>query len=253
MLPPGRARLAMNPLPTGSSSTPITMGITAVASLAERVAAGPTMTITFTLRRASSAASSFRRSSFSSAYRCSMLMFLPSTYPSSRRPCRSASMRVEAAEGEAVPRNPILGTFAGWCACATAPPTTSTNAMTASPSDFRFWILDFRLSDRELEDRIQILSCICFSPKSKIGNRKSKMSSYDSIRPCEHVRRYCQSDLLRRFEINDEIKFFGLFHGKVSRLCAFKNLIRIGSGAAVQIGNACRVGHKTPGEDKFLL
>ena len=93
MLPPGRARLATNPEPTGSLSNAMTMGIVTVASLAGRVDAGPAVTMTSTLRRTSSAASSGRRSSFPSAYRHSMTMFFPSTYPSSRSPCRNASMR----------------------------------------------------------------------------------------------------------------------------------------------------------------
>ena len=65
MFPPGRARLATNPLPTGSLSCAMTMGIVAVASLAARVAVGPAVTMTSTLRRTSSAASAGRRSSFS--------------------------------------------------------------------------------------------------------------------------------------------------------------------------------------------
>ena len=52
----------------------------------------PAVTMTSTLRRTSSAASSGRPSSFPSAYRHSMTMFFPSKYPSSRRPCRNASM-----------------------------------------------------------------------------------------------------------------------------------------------------------------
>ena len=56
MFPPGRARLATNPLPTGSLSNVMTMGIVLVASLAARVSAGPAVTMTSTLRRTSSAA-----------------------------------------------------------------------------------------------------------------------------------------------------------------------------------------------------
>src|SRR5262249_39108060 len=37
-------------------------------------------------------------------------------YPSSRRPCRNASMRVGLEEGEIPPRYPIRGTFVGCCA-----------------------------------------------------------------------------------------------------------------------------------------
>ena len=64
MFPPGRARLATKPFPTGSSSCAITMGIVSVASLAVRVAAGPAVTMTSTLRRTSSAASAGRRRAF---------------------------------------------------------------------------------------------------------------------------------------------------------------------------------------------
>ena len=45
MFPPGRARLATNPEPTGSLSNDMTMGIVEVASLAGRVAAGPAVTM----------------------------------------------------------------------------------------------------------------------------------------------------------------------------------------------------------------
>src|SRR5262245_33250489 len=49
IFPPGRARLATNPLPTGSLSCAMTMGIVTVASLAARVDGGPfaTMMSTF--------------------------------------------------------------------------------------------------------------------------------------------------------------------------------------------------------------
>ena len=116
--PQGGARLATNPFPTGSLSWNMTMGIVTVASLARRVDIEPPVTITSTLRRTSSAASAGTRSSFPSAYRCSMTMFFPSTYPSSRRPCRNASMRAALAEGEAGVRNPIRGTFFDCCASA---------------------------------------------------------------------------------------------------------------------------------------
>src|SRR5262250_855405 len=67
----------------------------------------------------SSVASAGRRSGFPSAYRHSMTIFFPSTYPSSRRPCRNASMRAEIAAGELALRNPIRGIFFEAC-CASA-------------------------------------------------------------------------------------------------------------------------------------
>src|SRR5215813_7809827 len=67
MLPPGRARLAIKPLATGSMSWVITTGTTVLASLAAWVDKPPVVTITSTLRPISSEASAGRRSSFPSA------------------------------------------------------------------------------------------------------------------------------------------------------------------------------------------
>src|SRR5262245_53505123 len=47
-----------------------------------------------------------------------MTMLRPSTYPSSRSPCRKASRR--GSDEEAPDRMPIRGTFAGCCASANA-------------------------------------------------------------------------------------------------------------------------------------
>ena len=64
-LPPGRARLATKPAPTGSPAFVITMGMVVVALLAANAAGVAVTTIRSTLRRTKSAASSGRRSSFS--------------------------------------------------------------------------------------------------------------------------------------------------------------------------------------------
>ena len=67
-------------------------------------------------------------------------MFFPSTYPSSRSPCRKASMRSGKTEGEVV-RNPIRGTFVGCCASAIAPHTAEREErLRKAPAHFRFWI-----------------------------------------------------------------------------------------------------------------
>src|ERR1051325_3999744 len=84
MFPPGRARLGTSPFPTGSLSCAVTMGIVTVASLAARVAAGPLVRITSTLRRTSSAARPRSRSALPCANRHSIRMFFPSTYPNSQ-------------------------------------------------------------------------------------------------------------------------------------------------------------------------
>ncbi len=60
-LPPGRARLATTPEPTGSLSCPMTMGISLVAFIAGRVADEPPETITLAGNATSSAASAGMR------------------------------------------------------------------------------------------------------------------------------------------------------------------------------------------------
>jgi hypothetical protein len=94
----------------------MTMGIVPVAALAGRVADGPAVTMTSTLRRTSSGASEGRRSSCPSADRHSMRMAFPSTYPISRRPCRNASVRADITDKGTAVRNPIRGMFDGDCA-----------------------------------------------------------------------------------------------------------------------------------------
>ena len=57
-LPPGRARLATSPLPSGSPEAAITIGMVEVARLAARGPSVPRPTMTSTLMRTSSAATS---------------------------------------------------------------------------------------------------------------------------------------------------------------------------------------------------
>src|SRR5437773_2841342 len=232
MFPPGRARLATKPFATGSGSVNMTMGIVEVACLAVRVDVGPPVTITSTLRRTNSAAISASRPSFPSPYRYSITRLLPSTCPSARSPCRKASSAAARPVEELLVRNPIRGIFGCCCASALAPHMASVTTRATIPTHFRFWILrrdsvqvlDFRVSDRELEDRVQILSCICFSPQSKIGNLKSKMSFYDLVRPRQHVGRNGQADLHGRLQIDNELELHRLLDGSSAGFAPFRIL-----------------------------
>ena len=56
MLPPGRAKLATKPVPTGSDTAANTIGMTAVACFAARVGGVASVTMTSTLSRTNSAA-----------------------------------------------------------------------------------------------------------------------------------------------------------------------------------------------------
>src|SRR5262245_34130456 len=110
IFPPGRAKLSMSPAPTASATTAKTMGIVLVACLAAIADGVLVVTMTSTLRRASSVASSCRRSTCPLANRYSTVRFCPSLYPSSYMPCRNASA---SAEGPGAPKNmnPTRETF----------------------------------------------------------------------------------------------------------------------------------------------
>ena len=87
------------------------------------------------------------------------------------------------------------------CAVATAPPSANARAIATIPTHFRFWIADFRLSDKNRKVASQdLLSCFfSYNPKSKIENLKSLN---DLVRPIQHRLRNRQADLLRRLEID---------------------------------------------------
>ena len=92
-LPVGRARLSTRPLPNGSPTPTMTMGMVAVARFAAREACVTFATMMSTLSRTSSPARSGSRSNFPSAHRDSMAMFCPTTQPSSRSPSRKDAMK----------------------------------------------------------------------------------------------------------------------------------------------------------------
>src|SRR5215470_15984053 len=81
MLPPGRARLATNPVATGSPAEAMTIGIVCVALFAACTAGVNSATMTLTLSRTNSAATALACSVLPSADRHSTKMFWPSTYP----------------------------------------------------------------------------------------------------------------------------------------------------------------------------
>ena len=124
-LPPGRARLATRPLPTGSPATAKTIGMTDVACFAAATGAVPHVTMTSTLSRTNSAAISAKRSLRPSAQRYSIATVRPSIQPSSRSRCTKAAVHGLMAEGVLAPKNPMVGSLPACCARAAsghAPP-----------------------------------------------------------------------------------------------------------------------------------
>ena len=118
MFPPGRARLATNPLPTGSLSNAMTIGIVVVASLAARVAVGPPVTMTSTLRRTNSAASSGRRSSFPLCVSILNDNVFPLHIPELAQTLPECLDAGRGRPQEVAERYPMRRTFVGCCASA---------------------------------------------------------------------------------------------------------------------------------------
>ena len=99
-LPPGRARLATRPLPTGSGAIAKTMGMTAVACFNVGTAS-PDVTMTSTFSRANSAAISATRSGRPSAQRyrsrwCDPRSSRVHSVAPQKRPFLDSSVRVRA-------------------------------------------------------------------------------------------------------------------------------------------------------------
>ena len=69
------------------------------------------------------------------------------------------------------------------------------------------------------------------------------------VRPRQHVGRNGDSDLLRSFQIYNELKLHGLLHGKVRWLGTFKNSVHVVSSATVQSGETGAIGHKAADSD----
>ena len=138
-LPPGRARLATRPVPSGSAEMASTIGTSEVTCLAM---IPPTVRITATLRRTNSAAISASRSARPSAQRYSIATFRPSAQPSSRSRCRKALVHWVQPACVPAPRNPMVGSRVAGCARAasgqaTAAPSRVTNSrrlMTPPPA-----------------------------------------------------------------------------------------------------------------------
>ena len=142
-LPPGRARLATKPAPTGSPALAITMGMEVVARLAANTAVVPETTIGSTFKRTKSAASSGWRSDFCSANRNSMVRFFPSIHPSLLNSCRNASTRTALPAAVLASRNPMRKIFPDLLRAGPCPAHREHDDDCEKPHPFS--ILNFRL------------------------------------------------------------------------------------------------------------
>src|SRR5262245_59286758 len=90
-LPPGRAREATRPVPTGSAAAAKTIGMVDVSCFAARTIGTAYVTIISTLSRTNSDANTAKRSGRPSARRYSTVMLRPSIQPKSRSRCKKAA------------------------------------------------------------------------------------------------------------------------------------------------------------------
>src|SRR5215472_3444449 len=108
-LPPGWARLATSPSPTGSEPVRNTIGIVEVVFFAANVEGAAIAAITSTLRPTRSAANAGSRSYWPSAQRYSIATFRPSTQPVSANPWWNAATNPAASPGDLPLSKPITG------------------------------------------------------------------------------------------------------------------------------------------------
>src|SRR6185295_18876110 len=99
----------------------------------------------------------------------------PFMWPRSRRASRIVSAREDSLAESRADRYPTSGTFFGCCASPLAPYIVSATTIANNPLHFgprgRFWIADFRLSERNFEGNAFIGSFSWLS----IQNLKSKI------------------------------------------------------------------------------
>src|SRR5215471_5525975 len=128
-----------------------------------------------------------------------MLMFLPSTYPSSRKPCCIAWTRDAEAETELASSIPIRGVLAA--CCASTEPQRANNMAERVRTVIFFFMFFFALSTRR--------SSLAF------------FSSNNLIRSRQHVRRNRQADLFGGFKIDHKLKLHWLLHREIGWLSTF--------------------------------
>src|SRR5262245_35360398 len=218
-LPPGRAKLAIRPSATGSTEVVITIGMVVVAFFAANTGAVDVPTMTSTLRRTSSAASSGRRSFFCSANRYSKAMFFPSIQPSLLSSCRNASTRTALPEAVLLSRKPMRKTFPACCA------ETGTQ------------------SAKSMALKLGAKMCFFICAFSYLTN--------DFRRPRQYVRWNRNTDLLGSLEIYHELELRRLLDGQFSGLGSLQDSVHVIRDAPVAVREVRSVVHETSGVHRF--
>src|SRR5919106_150248 len=113
------------------------------------------------------------------------------------------------------------------------PPQESVTKIVKSPADFRCWILELRLPQREPKHRFQTLPVIfrLLSLSVSLFRSFNGKSLNDFHCALDDFWRNRHADLIGGLEIDGQIELCRLYQRKISRLCAFENLVDIFSRA----------------------
>src|SRR5262249_25497394 len=141
------------------------------------------------------------------------------------------STRAALTERETASRYPIPGIFVGCCA---QTGRQSAKSMAQSVRTVIFLVMFFSaLSTRH-------------------STLDTRLLSLDHpVRPRQNIRRNRHTDLLCRFEIDDELELHRLFHWQVGRLAPFKNLVHVGGSAPVNVSEIDPISHESAVLDKL--
>src|SRR6266576_4907635 len=134
-----------------------------------------------------------------------MVIFFSSIQPSLLNSCRNVSKLTALPEAVLLSRKPMRNIFPGCCA---------------------------RVETQSANTTAQrVMTVICLRMSVEVSNVELLLD--DLIRPHQHIRRDSQTDLFCRLEIYHQLELHSLFHGQISWLGTFQNLIYIRRRATV--------------------
>src|SRR5262249_37415680 len=167
-----------------------------------------------------------------------MVMFFSSIQPSLLSSCRNASKRTAIPEAVLLSRKPMRGIFP---VCASAGKLSGKN-IALSARTIIFLIMSFSLS----------IHLSLFTRHSHL-TLAGPPSLDHFIRPREKFWRECQTDLLRCFQVDHELKLRCLLHRQISRFGTFQDLVDVNSRASISVSEVPPVGHETALIGKLLF
>src|ERR671910_2886453 len=142
-------------------------------------------------------------------------------------------------------RNPMCGVLVGCCASATAPPNVKVATRATSLTNFRFWILDFRLTEEYFKNRYSNVLFMWILSGSKIGNLKCHLMTLSAR--ASTLGGIVRSICFAAFRLMISSNFVGCSTGRSAGLAPFRILSTLSGYAAVAVREVCPVVHEPTG------